>query len=116
MKVRGFQITTSCIKVEKVGEKCTVSYVDNIEEITVDTDLGNFIITREDILEAKNYKTILEAWQDVFGTTQLSHAHARLQAAEKKIRQLSADVKNWKGAYELLDMRRSSRFNYLRRK
>ena len=32
-------------------------------------------------------KTVLEAWQTVFGTTQLTHAKDRLDAAEKLVEQ-----------------------------
>lgn len=38
--------------------------------------------TREELL------TILSAWESVFGTSQLSHASARLQAAEDKAKRL----------------------------
>ncbi len=33
-------------------------------------------------------QTVLGAWQDVFGTTQLTHAKDRLDAAEKQVEQL----------------------------
>ena len=53
MKIKGFQITTSGIKAEKVVEKRTVSYVDVIYEITVDTDKGSFIVTEQDLIKIK---------------------------------------------------------------
>lgn len=38
--------------------------------------------------QEENARTMLEAWQEVFGTKQLSHAKARLDAAEAEVQRL----------------------------
>lgn len=40
--------------------------------------------------ERDNSKTMLEAWQSVFGTTQLTHASDRLESAERKVSALQS--------------------------
>jgi len=42
----------------------------------------------------------LDAWQSVFGTSQLSHAQARLEQAEKDVAALTARIKELEGALE----------------
>jgi exonuclease VII small subunit len=33
-------------------------------------------------------ETVLEAWHNIFGTTQLTHAQARLEVAEQKVERI----------------------------
>jgi hypothetical protein len=44
--------------------------------------------------ERDELRTQLDAWHSVFGTSQLSHAQARLEAAEDAVRRLSANARN----------------------
>lgn len=50
VKIRGFQLSTSPILTRWKPEGREVIYVKDITEITVDTDKGNFIISRDDLL------------------------------------------------------------------
>ena len=47
---------------------------------------------RERERERDQLRTQLEAWHKVFGTSQLSHAQARLEAAESAARRLKAEL------------------------
>jgi len=43
-------------------------------------------------MEAKALETQLEAWHKTFGTTQLTHAQARLEEAEKQVKILTRKI------------------------
>jgi len=45
--------------------------------------------------ELAETKTVLEAWQNVFGTLNLSHAHARLESAEAICARLNKRNEDW---------------------
>ena len=42
--------------------------------------------------EGDEYRIQLEAWQNVFGTSQLSHASAQLESAEQQLAQARAEL------------------------
>ena len=53
------------------------------------TIMEKILAKREDNAEkCQELETVLEAWYKVFGTTQLTHASDRLEAAEKKVKKL----------------------------
>ena len=60
------------------------------------TDVGIFHETLDYTIEAikenEELKTVLSAWHNIFGTTQLTHASCRLNVAEKELQALKDRV------------------------
>ena len=63
--------------------------MDKIKAFDDDKELSG--ATDKKDKEIQELKTVLQAWHDVFGTTQLSHASDRLQTAEDSVKRLASE-------------------------
>jgi hypothetical protein len=90
---RGWAKAIRCPNAGAQMEKCFAEWMK-----THNAELsGGEAVRSDDLLavavrERNELRTQMDAWHSVFGTTQLSHAQARLEAAEDAVRRLTANM------------------------
>src|SRR3990167_11531219 len=68
-------------KVKKIAKE--------LQQGTYSKDLDQALILINNLIAAAEEKdAVLQAWQSVFGTSQLSHAQARLECAEEEVKKI----------------------------
>jgi hypothetical protein len=80
---------------------CIARLEEQLEKKDIEIDTLSRTVAERD--------TVLEAWHSVFGTTQLTHAQARLEQAEKSVAQQEREI-----AAQMLTINQLEEFNQQR--
>lgn len=87
-----------CAAIERIWKVLGIESYEDAKGKSVDEHVAELVaLLAEKDAELAEVHTRLNAWQSVFGTTQLTHARARLEVAESKVTTLTARIAELEG-------------------